>query len=140
MSYERGQVEDFFLNQADAFIGEVNEYGFDEALNQRSLEKRTFGPLPINYGGAPLFNSLAYSSVPEISNAGTNENFWQTAFSTPLLTPSKSLVIGNNVVILYPLEETEADERNTEYIETAYSSYLLSSFMDENIRAYFLNN
>jgi hypothetical protein len=140
MTYERGQVEDFLLNQADTFIAEVNEKGFDEALLQRSLEKRTFGPLPINYGGIPLFNALAYSGAPEIVNGEKNENFWRIAFSTPLLTPSKSLVIENNVVVLYPLEETEANERNAEYIESNYGSYLLPSFLDENIRAYFLGS
>jgi hypothetical protein len=140
MNYERGQVEDFFLKEADAFSAEVTEQGFDEALSQRGLEKRHLGPLPINYGGTPLFNSLANSAVSEIANADTNENFWQTAFSTPLLTPSKPLVIGTHVVVLYPLEETQADETNTAYMETAYTSYLLSYFMEENLRTYFLNN
>lgn len=140
MTYERGQVEDFFLSQADTFIEEVKALGFDEALNQRGLKKQNFGPLPLNYGGTPLFNSLTNAGVPEIAQANTNENFWQTAFSTPLLTPSKSFVVDNNVVVLYPLEETQADETNTAYMETAYTSYLLSYFMEENIRMYFLNS
>lgn len=140
MTYERGQVEDFLLNQADTFIAAVKENGFEEALLQSALEKRTFGPLPINYGGAPLFNSLAYSGVSEIANAEKNENFWQIAFSTPLNTPSKSFVLENNVVVLYPLEETAANERNTEYMESNYGSYLLPSFLDENIRDYFLRS
>lgn len=140
MTFERGRVEDFFLNQAEQFIAEVQEYGFDEVLSQREIEKRSFGPLPINYGNTQLFSAVTSSSVSEISGAGYNESFWQTAFSTPLLTPSSPLVIGDNVVVLYPTEETAEDAINTGYMETAYSSYWLNSFINQNIRAYFLNN
>ncbi|MDR3342929.1 MAG: SurA N-terminal domain-containing protein [Treponema sp.] len=138
--FERGRMEDFFVNQADALIGLINASGFDAALAQQGLSKRHFGPLPLNYGRVALFTSLASFSVSELTDAVSNENFWQTAFSTPLNTPSKPLVIGNNVVVLYPLEETPADETNAGYIETAYSSYWLSYILDQNVHSYFLTN
>jgi hypothetical protein len=141
MEYERGRVEDFYIRQAEALIADIKESGFDEALLQKGMDKRNFGPLPINYGGTPLFTALTSFSVPELSSAQSDANFWQTAFATPLQTPSNPLVVGGSVVIvLYPLEETAMDETNVSYTETAYSSYWLPSYINQNIRSYFLNS
>ncbi|MDR3335306.1 MAG: SurA N-terminal domain-containing protein [Treponema sp.] len=140
MEFARGQVEDFFITQAEDLIRAVNEQGFDEALVEKGLSKKSFGPLPLNYGRVAIFTSLSSFSVPELNDAVSNENFWQTAFSTPLNTPSKPLVIGTHIVVLYPHEEGPADETNAEYIETAYASYWLSYIMDQNIRSYFMNS
>jgi hypothetical protein len=140
MEYERGRVEDYFIREAEAFRAAVTENGFADALIQKGLLERTFGPLPINYGEVPIFTALSSFSVTELSGAAANEHFWQTAFSTPLLTPSAPLVLGNTVVVLYPTEETTEDDLNAEYIETAYASYWMSAFINQNVRSYFLTN
>ncbi|MDR3116129.1 MAG: SurA N-terminal domain-containing protein [Treponema sp.] len=140
MEYERGRVEDYFITEAESFRAAVRESSFPDALIQKGLLERTFGPLPLNYGEVPIFTGLSSFSVPELSGAGSNELFWQTAFSTPLNTPSQPLVLGNTVVVLYPSEEIAEDETNGEYIETAYASYWMSSFINQNLRDYFLSN
>ncbi|MDR1956834.1 MAG: peptidylprolyl isomerase [Treponema sp.] len=140
MEFERGRVEDFFFKAAESFISAVTEVGFEDALIQKGLLERTFGPLPINYGDSPIFTSLSAFSVPELSGAGSNENFWQTAFSTPVHTPSQPLVLGDTVAVLYPTEELAEEETSAEYIGTAYASYWMSSFINQNLRAYFLTN
>ncbi|MDR0644116.1 MAG: peptidylprolyl isomerase [Treponema sp.] len=139
MDFERGGVEDYFIKEAEDFAASSTTNGFDIALAEKSLEKKHFGPIPINFGGEQLLPPLD-SSVSELSDAASNENFWQTAFSTPLNTTSKPFVIGNNVLVLYPLEETPADETNAGYIETAYSSYWLSYTMEQKIRSFFTTN
>jgi hypothetical protein len=139
MSFERGRVEDYFLSEADSFVTEVKESGFDEAVAARGLTKQTFGPLPVNYGDLGLFPSLSFSRFPELSGASTNEAFWKTAFSTPLNTPSSSLVLGDYVVILYPVDETPADETDTGNIDMYYS-YWISNATEQNIHSYFLTN
>ena len=138
MEFERGRVENFFLGKAEEFNAKVREQGFEEALAEAGLEKKTFGPLPINYGNTNLFNSALSASAPEVYRAGHLESFWQAAFSTPLLTPSAPLVIDTSVVVLYPTEETTLDERNAGYIELAYSSLLNNYFTI--IHGYFLNH
>lgn len=140
MEFARGRVEDYFIREAESFRTAVTESGFPDALIQKGLLERTFGPLPINYGEVPIFTGLSSFSVPELSGAGSNELFWQTAFSTPLNTPSQPLVLGNTVVVLYPTEERDEDESNAEYIETAYTSYWMSSFINQNLRSYFLTS
>ncbi|MDR1466389.1 MAG: SurA N-terminal domain-containing protein [Treponema sp.] len=136
MDFERGRVEDYFIKEAESFAALSKANGFDAALEEQSLERKHFGPTPINFGGEQLFPPLD-SSVSELSGAVSNENFWQTAFSTPLNTASNPFVIGNNVLVLYPTEEKPADETNAGYIETAYSSYWLSYNMEQKIRSFF---
>ncbi|MDR2517837.1 MAG: peptidylprolyl isomerase [Spirochaetaceae bacterium] len=138
MEFERGQVENFFLGKAEAFAAEVRERGFDDAAAERGLEKRSFGPLPLNYGNTNLFNSVLTAPAPEVYRAGHLESFWQAAFSTPLLTPSAPLVVDTYVAVLYPTEETVLDERNAGYIDLAYSS-LLNNYLTIT-HAYFLNH
>jgi hypothetical protein len=49
------------------------------------------------------------------------------------------LVVGNDVVVLFPLEETTQDPENDSFIE-AYYSYWAGSSAERAIRTAFLNN
>ncbi|MDR2193983.1 MAG: peptidylprolyl isomerase [Treponema sp.] len=139
MDSARGRVEDWFINQADSFAADSQARGFDTVAGERELEKKLFGPVPLNYGSNQLLPPLD-TSITELSGAAANENFWQTAFSTPLNTASKPIVTGNNVLVLYPVEEKPADETNAGYIETAYSSYWLSYIMEQKISRHFITS
>ena len=144
--FEWGRMENWAIAQARDFIALANEYDFNEAVYQRRLEKRSFGPLPLNYGTINLFASLRYFSVPElyspysIPNADTNENFWKIAFSTPLNTLSEPFVQGGNVLVLVPVEETEAEESSIEAIASTYSNYWASETTGQSISTFFLKS
>jgi hypothetical protein len=138
--FERGRMEDWAIAKADEFTAQVRERGFDGTIIEQSLEKRHFGPIPVNYGGVDLFTSLNSLSVAEIAGASLDENFWKAAFSTPLNTPSAPLVQGNNVLVLFPLEENSADESASQNIESLLSSYWLSYNGEQAMRSYFLTN
>jgi parvulin-like peptidyl-prolyl isomerase len=139
MDFERGRVEDWFIKQAEAFAADSQTRGFDEVVSERELEKKQFGPVPLNYGGNQLLPPLD-SSITELSGAVSNENFWQTAFSTPLNTVSKPIAVGANVLVLHPVEENPADETNAGYIESAYSSYWLSYIMGQKVNSHFITS
>ena len=124
MTYSRGHIEDWLTAEATKFSAQVKEKGFDQAVTEGNVAKRNFGPVPINYGNAALFPSVASSGVPELANAGTNEFFWKAAFTTPLKTPSTPVVIGDNVLVIFPLEESAADSNETQMIETYYPYYM----------------
>jgi hypothetical protein len=137
--FERGRVEDWFIKEADSLVALTQSVGFDDAVMEKGLEKKTFGPVPLNFGSQELLRPLD-SSVPELSGAVSNENFWQTAFSTPLNAPSKPFVVGDNVLVLYPVEENDADKEVTDYIESSYSSYWISYIMEQKLHSYFIGN
>jgi hypothetical protein len=139
MTYERGRVEDWLLEDARKFIASVNVSDFDSAAADRGITKKSFGPLPINYGDTALFPSVSSSGINELNNVGNNERFWKAAFSAALNTPSEPVIIGANVVVFFPLEETESDPENTNLIDMYYS-YWLSTSTEQGFRSFFLNN
>jgi hypothetical protein len=137
--FERGLMDDWLLAEADTLIAEIQSKGFDSALYDRNIEKRSFGPLPINYGNVYLYPSVFSSNITELTMAGINDDFWQAAFSTPLLSPSRPLIVGDFVLVLYPTEETEADESETGFLESFYS-YLVNQTITNNLGNYFFTN
>jgi len=139
-NYERGRMEDWAIAQADSFIARVNETGFEEALTERSMEKRSFGPIPINYGSIDLFPVLTPQSAPELSYSANDENFWKVAFSTPVKSPSRPVVQGNNVLVLWVSEETEIETEAVESIVSVYNSYWLNYATDSSMQQHFINS
>jgi len=137
--YSRGQIEDWLIAEAEKFSALANETDFDEAAMVKNLTKQSFGPIPVNYGNAALFGTISTAGVPELTNAGTNQFFWRAAFSTPLNSLSNPVVIGDNVVVLLPLEESYAEENDTQFIEM-YFPYWISSGTEQSYRTYFLTS
>jgi hypothetical protein len=137
---ERGLMENWAIDQASAFIADANSADFDTALGRLGKTKSSFGPVPINYGSVDLFEPIDTSSVPELSNSLSDENFWRTLFSTKLNTLSQPLVQGSNVLVFLPTEQAEPDESGIETIASIYSGYWLDYMTEQSLNAYFLNS
>jgi len=143
-SVESGRMEDWTLAQADGFIADFKNAGIINAALWWNLEIYDFGPLPINYAGIELFTPLESFTIADFSSEyvqtiSRNEDFWKIAFSTPLNTPSKPLVQGNNVLVFIPIEQTDNDESFIESIASMYSYYWLYSVTEQSMGTYFLN-
>jgi hypothetical protein len=137
-------MEDWAIAQANEFINEAKISGFDDAALYRNLTKSFFGPLPVNFGGVELFTSLESFDISSIDpqdvhDLSGNENFWRIAFSTPLNTPSEPLVQRNNVIVLFPVEQLDADESTSEYITSVYSPWV-NNILERSLPYYFLDN
>ncbi|MFP3042328.1 SurA N-terminal domain-containing protein [Treponema primitia] len=140
--FERGRIENWLFDQAGLLTAAAGESGFDAAVEERGLQKRDFGPLPLNYGGISMENlvvTLQSQSIPELEFAESDEKFWQLAFYTPLETPSEPLVVGDNVLVLYPREETIKDTTDIEEINTLYSTFV-SRNAETSLRSHFLHS
>ncbi|MDR1239543.1 MAG: peptidylprolyl isomerase [Treponema sp.] len=139
-TFNRSRMDDWALARAEEFIALVRERGFDGAIIEQSLEKRHFGPLPVNYGGLDLFPGLASFSVSELASAPWDEDFWKLAFSTPLRAPSAPFVQGTNVLVLFPLEESEADTSSVQAIDSTLSAYWINYHAERALNSFFLNS
>jgi hypothetical protein len=137
--FERGRMEDWLIRQADGLIARAKAAGFDAACADYAVSRKSFGPLPLNYGGAPLFTSLAASGVSELAEASTNEYFWRACFAGPVGSPAAPVVLGNNVAVVFPKEESPAEENTVNNIE-AYYTYWTENLTQQDIRGYFLDN
>jgi parvulin-like peptidyl-prolyl isomerase len=139
-NYERGRMEDWAIEKANGFIALVKENGFDEALSIQGLQSSDFGPVPVNYGNVELFTTLQTQSIPVLAGSADNENFWKIVFSTPVGEPSQWIVQGSNVLVLFPVEEIEAETSRQETVASNYSSYWLDYITGQTTQQYFLNN
>ena len=144
-SYRRGLMEDWALAQAESFIEDAEGLGFDTAVRRYSLEKQSFGPLPINFGGLDIFTSLESFTVEGLSaqdlgNIARNDNFWKTAFSAELNTPTEPIVQGNNVLVFLPIEQSEANEESISNISSMFSSYWMNSITEQSLQLYFMKS
>jgi hypothetical protein len=91
----------------------------------------------MDFRGENLFPALSAQSVSELGSAESHAGFWRAAFFTPLEKASEPLVIGNNVLVLYPREESN-DEESTEGdgFDTFYPTWI-SSNAERSLRSHF---
>ena len=144
-NFARGRMEDWAIGQANEFIEQARESGFRNAARDAVKEVSSFGPLPINYGGLELFVSLDSFTVTGfpsyiLQEMGRNENFWKTAFTTPVNTPSAPLVQGSNVLVFCPTEETEAEAESVEYTAQFYSSDWAKFVSERSLQNFFMSS
>jgi hypothetical protein len=130
MGFERGVIEDYCIARAEAFNEVVANIGFDNACAEAGITKSTIGPLPVNYGDVSVFPTVGSYAVEALNGAATNEAFWKTAFSTEAGAPSRPIVLGNNVLVLFPVTETgsggetESDAEARSVVEDYYAGFV----------------
>lgn len=112
---------------------------FTNAASALSLAKKSFGPISLNYGDVEIFKGLNTQNIQELAGASTNETFWKVAFSTPLQTPSKPFVVGDNIIVLNPVSEVKAEDSTTSIIDYYYN-YVASQYSERTLRNYFLTS
>ncbi len=139
VSFEKGKIEDYLITRANEFAEKARTMGFANAASAMNLEKKTFGPLSLNYGDVEIFKGLRSLNVKELASGSTNETFWKTAFATPLQTPSKPFVVGENVIVLNPVSEIKADDSTTAIINYYYN-YIAGQYSEQTLRNYFLTS
>ncbi|MCL2557452.1 MAG: SurA N-terminal domain-containing protein [Treponema sp.] len=134
-------LEAMALERASAFDANARAYGVDVAFAmQPEATRRSFGPVPINYGGSGMFQDLGAQGVAELSGASSNEHFWRTAFSAELFQPSPSIVQGGNVIVLFPLEETEAGDGGIQSVADAYENYWILNMTGDLITQHVMDS
>jgi len=139
----RGRMEDWAVAQAEGFGALAREQGFDAALAASpGVERRSFGPVPINFGNVNLFGSLASAAqgVFELAGSASNEHFWAVAFSTPVGSPSQPVVQGGSVLVLFPVSETEAHASEVDMVASNYAHFWLGGMSGWLLHQHVLNS
>jgi hypothetical protein len=142
--FERGRMDDYFIRKAEELRARAmagGDDGFTASIEEAGLGKFSFGPLAINYGNQNFFPMLAsiegFTDI-SLTNFASTDSFWQTAFSTPLETVSEPLVLGDQVLLLRPLEETEPDSDAGEASKLAFERRVLE--FTGNVSSFFLQS
>jgi hypothetical protein len=125
--FERGRMDDYFIRRAEEFRTKAalgGSEGFSDAVEEAGLVKFSLGPLAVNYGNQEFFPRLENVegfTEAALSSFAVTDSFWQTAFSTPLGVISEPLVLGDQVLLLLPLEETESEESAVETLKNTFA-------------------
>lgn len=133
LRFERGRMEDWAVAKADAVIADAKTVGFEAAAGTAGLLKKSFGPVPLNYGDIEIFNGLSALQVAELQGASRNDAFLKAAFSTTVGSYTAPVVVGDNVIALRVTEERAADDRATAVVDFYYP-YLVSQYDQQTIR------
>jgi hypothetical protein len=139
LRFERGRMVDYFAGRAGELRANAEVNGFDTAIEEAGLKKFSFGPLPINYGNLSIFPRLEgveNFTDAALSNFAVTDSFWRIAFTTPLGTVSEPLELGDQVLVLLPLE-AEIDENSANNTRLIFQ---YSQDIDSNIQAFFIQS
>jgi parvulin-like peptidyl-prolyl isomerase len=147
LQFQRGRVEDYFTGKAEELRRRTNAAGndagvvFDDALAEAGIGKFAFGPLAINYGNQeflPMLAGIEGFTDQVLTNFAVTDSFWNAAFFTPLGAVSEPLVLGDQIVIFRPLEETGLDEMAIETLRRYFDYY--ANLTDQDIGSFFIQS
>jgi hypothetical protein len=142
--FERGRMDDYFIRRAEELQAKAavdGSGGFSAAVEEAELEKFSFGPLPVNYGNLeflPRLEKIEAFNETVLASFATSDSFWQTAFSTPLGVVSEPLVLGDQVLLLLPLEDVEPEEYAIETLKSNFEYFV--NLNTRNIGSFFIQS
>lgn len=126
-NYERAQIEDHVLAQANTFVAAAKESNFLDAALESGMEREELGPVTLNYGALSLFSGFEDSNSTILGNVSRNEELLDEAFNLPLGSISKPLVIGEKVIVICPVREEAADPTALESLSNEYPEFIARS-------------
>lgn len=95
---EKGYIENYYIDQAKAFINEAKLSNFQDACEKFGITKTDVQSFPINYGNS-RFYAATPSDVSELIGLSTNESVLQTLFSTKKDDMTEPFVLGSSVIV-----------------------------------------
>lgn len=137
-SYERGEIEDYFINKAKDVAAEALSGTLAKAAKNEGASITDISAFPLNYGNNNLLSSVPTDTVSEIANAQSNETFLETAFSLSNGEISQPITL-NNYVIVLQLNEEKIVETNKEQLTYMYP-YYTSQFDQQSLSNYVMNS
>ena len=137
---ERGQVEDYFISQAETFVANAGEAGFSTAAATANLPPTETQFFPINYGGSFFLKPIQSADGSGLlQRAQSNQRVLTNLFTIAQNDFTEPFVLGNSVVVAQLLEERQAPEQEVQQIAN-YHSYIMQNFRSQEIRSHFLQS
>lgn len=124
--YEKGQVEDYFLKQAEAFRQRAKEVGFVGAALSLNVKTHQTEFFPLTYQG--LFGPVqAVGGDPDLSSATNSEEFFLKTFRLAPGELSEALLLEDRVVVLKLDELRETPQEQLDQIALALPQFVQST-------------
>jgi hypothetical protein len=136
-AFERGQIEDYMREQANAFKTKADASSFMSATLSSGKSVQETGFFPINYGDSRFLKSAAQNNAP-LAAAAYRDTFFSTAFSLKADDVSDPIILQDTIVVLQLLEERQANPDELSILDY-YLPRFLASYQEESLQQFILN-
>ncbi len=136
--FEAGRIEDYYINLAKDFASSSITNGYNAAVSEYGLTNASIDAFPVNYASTPLLDTIPTDNSTVLSQAQSNEQFFETAFSLTEGEVSEPIVLGNNVIVLSLVEEITNEEEN-QNLDFLYP-YYVTQFDSTDISSFFMGS
>jgi parvulin-like peptidyl-prolyl isomerase len=136
-AFERGQIENYMVEQAKAFGTKARESSFLAATLSSAKQVKETGFFPINYGDSPFLKRVGQNNA-ELAAAAYREAFFSTAFSLKPDEVCEPVILQDAVIVMQLLEERlpAAEEMS---ILDFYLPNVIRSYQEESLQNFILN-
>jgi len=138
-SYEKGEIEDYFVNKAKDLAADALTSSFTNSAKKYNAKTTDIPSFPINYANNQLISSIPSTSIPELEGAQSNKDFLEKAFALTKNEISEPIVIGQYIVLLQLDTETNKDDTNAEQFALMYP-YYTSQFDEKSLSSYVMTS
>lgn len=138
-SYERGNIESYYLSKANSLVAQAGSEDFIDIAREAGMQTEEIGPVALNYGNVSLFPGFDDTDSSFLKGASKNVDLLSIAFSLPLGGVSRPLVLDQYVVLLSPVREEAADSSALESFSSEYASFVQNT-SDTRISSHILES
>ncbi len=135
MRYEKGQVEDYTLKQAEAFRRRAQDLGFLGAALALSLKAQQTEYFPLNYQGLYFLAPVrASGQEADISSAASNEEFFLKAFRLAPGQVSEAVLLDDQAIVLRLEDVRQAPQEQLD-LSKEYLGYFGRQALEADLQA-----
>ena len=141
MRYERGMVEDYFLNKAEEFTLTARQNDFFTACGETGLTPYTTEFFPLNYQNVFEINPIRVKDNQiSLASASSSREFFLTAFSLKENEISDPVPLDDVVIVLKLQDEkTTPEDEEQPFSMQDYYRYLAGQSLQLDLQTYIMD-
>ncbi len=140
MSFERGKIEDYLLEEAKKFKEESKSTAatFEVLATKRGLAVKETDYFPINFGNSVFLKPVSQTDSI-LAGAAFRESFFVTAFSLKPNETSDPVVLGDSITLLKLVDERAVKIEDLQILEV-YLPYIVQRFTEEHVQQFIVTS
>ncbi|MBN1686575.1 MAG: hypothetical protein JW852_07955, partial [Spirochaetales bacterium] len=130
--FERGLIEDYLIDRANAFVAAAAKTSFEAAAENLDTELKKSASFPINYGNANYFGTVqGADDSSDLSGSAYDTTFFRTLFSLDESEVSQPIVLDRSVGVFKLAERTTLEDEDIEYLGAYFPSLAQQNILQD---------
>ncbi len=132
--FERGRMEDYLTEQAEALRQDVSESSLQTAASNAGYELQETSYFPVNYGNVFFLTRVntAVENSNVLQSAAFSTAFFETLFALEPDTVSEPIVLDESVAVFELMDQREKSDEELSFIGEYYS-YIYQQYLDQDL-------